>query len=157
MILQITNSTLYTLTFVLFIAFQGTASEIKDFHYSGEKELSLEGDWMFYWEHGGEEAYFTNAKNTLRQISNTKPIVSPINSTEEEAYHSDIYTKGAYVMHSLRWILGDDVFFPMLKAFATDARFTYENQVDTRDFIDFVILCKTTEPPNVRENLFTKP
>jgi len=96
------------------------------------------GDWMFYWEHGGEEAYFKNAKNTLRQISNSKPVVSPINSTEEEAYHSDIYTKGAFVMHSLRWVLGDDVFFPMLKAFASDARFTYENQVTTRDFIDFV-------------------
>jgi aminopeptidase N len=96
------------------------------------------GDWMFFWEHGGEEAYFKNAKNTLRQISNSQPIVSPINSTEEEAYHSDIYTKGAFVMHSLRWVLGDDVFFPMLKAFASDARFTYENQVNTRDFIDFV-------------------
>ena len=97
------------------------------------------GDWMFYWEHGGEEAYFKNAKNTLRQITNSKPIVSPINSTEEEAYHSEIYTKGAYVLHSLRWVLGDDVFFPMLKAFANDARFTYKNQVNTRDFIDFVI------------------
>ena len=94
---------------------------------------------MFYWEHGGEEAYFKNAKNTLRQITNSKPIVSPINSTEEEAYHAEIYTKGAYVMHSLRWVLGDDVFFPMLKAFAIDAQFTYENQVNTRDFIDFVI------------------
>ena len=96
------------------------------------------GDWMFYWEHGGPDAYFKNAKNTLRQISNSQPVVSPINSTEEEAYHSDIYTKGAYVMHSLRWVLGDDVFFPLLKAFASDARFTYENQVNTRDFIDFV-------------------
>jgi aminopeptidase N len=96
------------------------------------------GDWMFYWEHGGEEAYFKNAKNTLRQITHSKPVVSPINSTEEEAYHSEIYTKGAYVLHSLRWILGDDVFFPMLKAFADDTRFTYENQANTRDFIDFV-------------------
>jgi aminopeptidase N len=96
------------------------------------------GDWMFYWEHGGEDAYFKNAKNTLRQITHSKPVVSPINSTEEEAYHSEIYTKGAYVLHSLRWILGDDVFFPMLKAFAGDTRFTYENQANTRDFIDFV-------------------
>ncbi len=96
------------------------------------------GDWMFFWEHGGEEAYFANAKNTLRQIPHAKPVVSPVNSTEEEAYHSEIYTKGAYVMHSLRWILGDDVFFPMLKAFGGDARFTYENQVNTEDFIDFV-------------------
>lgn len=96
------------------------------------------GDWMFYWEHGGEEAYFKKAENTLKQISHSKPVVSAVNSTEEEAYHPEIYTKGAYLMHSLRWVLGDDVFFPMLKAFADDPRFTYENQVNTRDFIDFV-------------------
>ncbi|SFB18039.1 M1 family metallopeptidase [Algoriphagus aquimarinus] len=96
------------------------------------------GDWMFYWEHGGEEAYFKKAKSTLKQISHSKPVVSAVNSTEEEAYHPEIYTKGAYVMHSLRWVLGDDVFFPMLKAFSSDPRFTYENQVNTRDFIDFV-------------------
>jgi aminopeptidase N len=96
------------------------------------------GDWMFYWEHGGEEAYFKKANNTLSQITHSKPVASPVNSTEEEAYHSEIYTKGAFLMHSLRWVLGDDVFFPMLKAFANDARFTYENQVNTRDFIDFV-------------------
>ncbi|MCE7054449.1 M1 family metallopeptidase [Algoriphagus sp. AGSA1] len=100
--------------------------------------ITAYGDWLFYWEHGGEEAYLKKAESTLKQIAHSKPVVSPVNSTEEEAYHSEIYTKGAFIMHSLRWILGDDVFFPMLKSFANDPRFTYENQVNTRDFIDFV-------------------
>ena len=30
------------------------------------------------------------------------------------------------------------MFFPMLKAFASDERFTYENLVDTADFTEFV-------------------
>lgn len=100
--------------------------------------ITAYGDWLFYWEHGGEEAYFKKVESTLNQITHSKPVASPINSTEEEAYHSEIYTKGAFLMHSLRWVLGDDVFFPMLKAFANDPGFTYENQVNTRDFIDFV-------------------
>src|SRR5690606_2225114 len=40
--------------------------------------------------------------------------------------------------HSLRGILGDEVFFPMLKAFAADDRFTYANLVSTSDFTGFV-------------------
>jgi len=42
------------------------------------------------------------------------------------------------VIHSLRGILGDNVFFPMIKAFTSDERFTYQNRVNTKDFTDFV-------------------
>tara|TARA_R110002020_G_scaffold121527_4_gene276160 strand:+ start:223 stop:1890 length:1668 start_codon:yes stop_codon:yes gene_type:complete len=100
--------------------------------------ITAYGDWLYYLEHGGEEAYFEKVDGTLKSISHSKPVASPVNSTEEEAYHSEIYTKGAFIMHSLRGILGDEVFFPMLKAFANDPRFIYKNQVNTRDFIDFV-------------------
>jgi aminopeptidase N len=96
------------------------------------------GDWMFYWEHGGEQAYFDQAQSVGRSIEHISPVVSPPNSTEEESYHPEIYTKGAFVVHSLRGILGDEVFFPMLKAFASDERFTYQNRVNTKDFTDFV-------------------
>lgn len=96
------------------------------------------GDWMFYWEHGGEQAYFDQAQSVGRSIEHLNPVVSPPNSTEEKAYHPEIYTKGSYVVHSLRGILGDEVFFPMLKAFASDERFTYQNRVNTKDFTDFV-------------------
>lgn len=100
--------------------------------------LTAYGDWLFYWEHGGPEAYFAKVKAEAKNIPHAKPVVSPLNSTEEQAYHSEIYSKGAMVIHSLRGVLGDEVFFSMIKAFASDERFTYQNRVNTKDFTDFV-------------------
>jgi aminopeptidase N len=100
--------------------------------------LTAYGDWLFYWEHGGPEAYFAKVKSVSKNIPHARPVVGPVNSTEEQAYHSEIYSKGAMVIHSLRGVLGDEIFFPMLKAFASDERFTYENKVNTKDFMDFV-------------------
>jgi aminopeptidase N len=100
--------------------------------------LTAYGDWLFYLEHGGSEAYFAKVKSESKNIPHVKPVVSPLNSTEEQAYHPEIYSKGAMIIHSLRGILGDEVFFPMIKAFASDERFTYQNRVNTKDFTDFV-------------------
>ncbi|MFN3997959.1 M1 family metallopeptidase [Algoriphagus sp.] len=100
--------------------------------------LTAYGDWLFYLEHGGPEAYFAKVKSESKNIPHARPIVSPINSTEEQAYHPEIYTKGAMVIHSLRGVLGDEVFFPMILAFASDERFTYQNRVNTKAFTDFV-------------------
>ncbi len=100
--------------------------------------LTAYGDWLFYFEHGGAEAYFAKVKAEGNNIPHAKPVVSPPNSTEEEAYHPEIYTKGAMVIHSLRGVLGDELFFPAIKAFAMDERFTYQNQVTTKDFTDFI-------------------
>src|SRR5690606_14092417 len=62
----------------------------------------------------------------------------PKDSTSDETYQLDLYYKGAYIIHSLRYILGDEVLFPLLKAFLSDEKFTYHNLVDTKDFTDFV-------------------
>lgn len=101
--------------------------------------LTAFGDWLFYLEHGGEQAYFEKVKSVAKTIGHSKPVISPPNSTEKEAYHPEIYTKGAFLVHSMRGIIGDEVFFPMLKAFATDERFTYLNRVKSQDFFDFVV------------------
>lgn len=100
--------------------------------------LTAYGDWLFYWEHGGAEAYFSKVSSVAKTILHERPVVGHINSTEEEAYHPEIYTKGAMVIHSLRGVLGDEVFFPMIKSFTSDERFTYQNRVNTKDFTDFV-------------------
>ncbi len=100
--------------------------------------LTAYGDWLFFWEHGGPEAYHEKVARVRKGIQHARPVVSPRNSTSDQAYHPEIYTKGAFVIHSLRYYLGDDVFFPMLKSFASDERFIYENQVETADFINFV-------------------
>lgn len=100
--------------------------------------LTAFGDWLFYWEHGGEEAYFEKVRSVARSIEHIRPVISSPNSTEKEAYHAEIYTKGAFLVHSLRGIIGDEVFFPMLKDFVSDQRFTYLKRVNSKDFIDFV-------------------
>ena len=51
----------------------------------------------------------------------------------DSAYHGDIYGKGAFFMHTLRYVMGDDIFFPTLKKLATDPQYTYDNTVTTAD------------------------
>jgi aminopeptidase N len=51
----------------------------------------------------------------------------------DKVYHADIYGKGAFFMHTLRFVIGDNVFFPTLKKLATDPKYTYENFVNTDD------------------------
>lgn len=36
-------------------------------------------------------------------------------------------------MHSLRFLLGDEIFFPTLKKLATDSVYTYDNFITSRD------------------------
>lgn len=96
------------------------------------------GDWLFYLLHDGEEAYHAKVADARKRIQNKKPVVSPPNSFSDEAYHSDVYAKGAYIMHSLRFLLGDDRFFPLLKRIADQEAFTYGNQVGTEDLITFL-------------------
>ena len=125
--------------------------------------LTAYGDWLFYWEHGGPEAYFKKARSEARGIPHARPVVSPTNSTEKTAYHPEIYTKGAMVIHSLRGVLGDELFFPAIKAFASEEKFTYLNRVTTKDFTDFIqrytgqnlegffeLYLKTTRLPEVK-------
>jgi aminopeptidase N len=67
------------------------------------------------------------------------------------------------VIHSLRGVLGDELFFPALKAFAEAEQFTYLNLVTTQDFTDFIqrytgqnlegffeLYLKTTRLPEVK-------
>ncbi|WP_215225933.1 M1 family metallopeptidase [Echinicola shivajiensis] len=96
------------------------------------------GDLLYYLDRGGEKAYLERAKAMASGIKNERPIVMGKNINSYDAYQGDIYSKGALVLHSLRFVLGDELFFPLIKAFIESDEFTYENQVDSKDFIDFV-------------------
>jgi aminopeptidase N len=55
-------------------------------------------------------------------------------STKDEIFDSQrSYSKGGVVLHMLRGVVGDSVFFRGLKKYATDPRFMYGNTV-TKDF-----------------------
>jgi aminopeptidase N len=100
--------------------------------------ITTYGDWLFYEAHGGEEAYHQKVAETRRNILNEKPVAGEVNTPADEAYHLDVYYKGAYIMHSLRFLLGDQAFFTMLKDLATHPPFTYENQANTSGVTRFI-------------------
>lgn len=91
------------------------------------------GNWDDYWLHEGYAQYMQPLYGRWRegearyaimmdefrmQIQNLAPIVSGRIMTEEEVYEEskggpgqDIYVKGAWVLHTLRNLIGDDDFF----------------------------------------------
>jgi aminopeptidase N len=91
------------------------------------------GDAMATRELAGEEAYLSRMKATGLAVNNIKPVVPGEQVDTDSVYQGDIYGKGAFFMHSLRYLLGDDVFFPTLKKLATDPKYIYDNTVTTDD------------------------
>jgi aminopeptidase N len=94
-------------------------------------------NWDDYWLHEGyaqymqplygrwregEARYATMMDEFRLQITNHAPIVSGRIMTEEEVYEEanggpgqDIYVKGAWVLHTLRNLIGDDKFFEVTR------------------------------------------
>ena len=91
------------------------------------------GDHLFTREMEGEEAYLARMRQTGRATQNIKPIVQGDIVDSDAAYQADIYGKGAFFMHTLRYVIGDSIFFPTLKKLATDPKYTYDNTVVTDD------------------------
>lgn len=85
----------------------------------------------------GEDRYLDYLARQRPRIRNREPLVRGENLTSAEAYSGDIYFKGAWVLHTLRWLLGDEVFFEALYRFANDPGYAY-GLVSSRDFIDLV-------------------
>jgi aminopeptidase N len=93
------------------------------------------GDVLFYNDYGGKQGYLKRMKEIALQAKHQLPIVQGDVVDSRQAYHPDIYGKGAFFMHTLRFVMGDEVFFPALKAFAMDPAFTYDQTVVTADVL----------------------
>jgi len=91
------------------------------------------GDALIVRDLDGEEAYQKRMQQTARNASNKLPIVQGDEIDSDQTYHGDIYGKGAFFMHTLRFVMGDEIFFPTLKKLATDPQYTYDNTVVTSD------------------------
>ena len=79
-----------------------------------------------YAEHvGGEKAYFTEMREQ-EHFANLAAIAPREKKSTAEMYFGDragspggdIYAKGAWVLHTLRWLMGDEKFFPALRRMA---------------------------------------
>jgi aminopeptidase N len=105
-------------------------------------------DWADFWLHEGfatyaealyvldtqgEDKYLEYIARTRRRVRNRVPIVQGHDLTAMAAYRGDIYSKGALVLHTLKWLIGDDAFFTVLHRFATDDAYAYK-LVSTADF-----------------------
>ena len=95
------------------------------------------GDALYIQDMAGKEAYIDHFKRSALYFENKTALVQGKDIDEESAYIGDIYGKGAFFMHTLRFVLGDSIFFPALKQFATDPAFTYDNLVSTGDIEQF--------------------
>ena len=94
------------------------------------------GDAMATRELAGEEAYLQRMRGIALATRNQYPIVRGEQVDSDSCYHPDIYGKGAFFMHTLRFILGDELFFPTLLQLATNPQYTYEHTVVTQDVLN---------------------
>lgn len=95
------------------------------------------GDAMATRELAGEDAYLERMRQTALATQNKYPVVRGDEVDSDSAYQPDIYGKGAFFMHTLRYVMGDELFFPTLKKFATSPQYTYDNTVQTPDVEKF--------------------
>lgn len=73
----------------------------------------------------GKLAYMAEMAKQRRQLRNIKPVAPRRSMDSHEIYFiddgsfdNDIYAKGSWVMHTLRWVMGDDAFFRALRRMA---------------------------------------
>jgi len=109
-------------------------------------------DWADFWLHEGfgvyaeaiyvldtlgEQRYLDYMEMVRGRIRNRTPIVQGDDLTSAQAYTGDIYPKGAWVLHMLRWLLGDEQFFEIVWRFVNDPSFAY-GFVESEDFFALV-------------------
>lgn len=90
-------------------------------------------DALYFRDMEGEESYLKRMANTALRTNNKVPIVQGDAIDTDQVYQGDIYGKGAFFMHTLRFVIGDEIFFPTLKTLATAPQYTYDNTVTTDD------------------------
>jgi aminopeptidase N len=82
-----------------------------------------------WFEHvGGRQAYFDYMQS--RRLS--WPFLGTVYDPSD-LYGITVYWKGSWVLHMLRWVMGDEAFFDALRSYAADVRFAYRN-ANTEEF-----------------------
>lgn len=103
------------------------------------------GDALYTREMDGEQAYINRFKQSSFGIANQKPVVQGKDLDEVTAYIGDIYSKGSFFMHTLRYVIGDDIFFPTLKKLSTDKQYTGDKMINTDDVEQLFSLAAATD------------
>lgn len=140
--------------------------QLHEFGHEWWANLVTASDWRDFWIHEGfqsymdtlylehlgkKDLYFAEMKNRASRTRNMQPVAPRDEKFSYEVYlqepdfvksDGDIYGKGAVVLHTLRYLIGDDAFFRSLRRMAyptkemeimTDGRQT--RLVNTDDFL----------------------
>ncbi|PEN14779.1 aminopeptidase [Longibacter salinarum] len=119
--------------------------------------LVTAGDWKDFWIHEGfatylealyreelqgEEGYLSTVRFWEGQITNSAPVARGSATSAQDMYGSDVYYKGALILHTLRYVLGDEDFAQLLRQFTYPSdemrRATDGSQARTVTTADFV-------------------
>ena len=143
--------------------------QLHEFGHEWWANLVTARDWNDFWIHEGfqsfmdtlylehlgkKDAYFTAMKGRAKATRNIQPVAPRGEKFSYEVYlqapdyvqsDGDIYGKGAVVLHTLRYLIGDDAFFRALRRMAyprkemeayTDGR--QQRLTDTDEFLKIV-------------------
>lgn len=93
----------------------------------------------------GEAAYNYSMYKTYLELQNCHPIVRDEVISSDQAFNKDIYGKGSWVLHTLRWLIGDEQFWQatreLLYGTSAPKKLTYPiapRYRNTQDFVDIV-------------------
>ncbi|MDP2037803.1 MAG: M1 family aminopeptidase, partial [Ignavibacteria bacterium] len=89
-------------------------------------------DWSDFWIHEGTGTYmqplylervfgkelYSRYMKSIKRFLNKQPLAVRGERTSGESYNNDIYYKGAWVIHTLRYYLGDETFFKVFRRWA---------------------------------------
>ncbi len=89
-------------------------------------------DWSDFWIHEGIGTYmqplylekmfgkkmYHDYMASIKRFSNKAPVAPRKSETAGEAYNLDVYYKGAWILHTLRHYLGDDIMFKLIRRWA---------------------------------------
>ena len=111
-------------------------------------------DWSDFWIHEGintyAEALYVEKKYNLEasrnfiknhfksNIQNKKPIVAQPYSGIDIFTDNDVYYKGAYLLHTLRYLIGKEILVESLKEFLYVPKEHSNNQTTTSEFITLI-------------------
>lgn len=132
--------------------------QLHEFGHEWWANLVTAKDWNDFWIHEGfqsfmdslylehlgkKDAYFESMRNRAKGSRNMQPVAPRGEKFAYEVYlqapdyvkgDGDIYGKGAVVLHTLRYLIGDDAFFKALRrmAYPTKAMESYTDGRQTR-------------------------
>lgn len=94
-------------------------------HFWIQEGITTYADALFFREMLGEKGYDSVMVAKKADIEGQVPVVQGETLTTLQAYNGDVYNKGAFLMHTLRHLMGDSLFFPALKALSENVKYPY--------------------------------